>query len=483
MRKAGILMPISALPSPYGIGDFGKHSYEFVDFLAECGFRVWQILPLNPLGFGNSPYQPYSSMAGDELYIDLDDLYHQRMIPGSAPRILSKATAVDYNGIRRQKGDLLRQAFARFVPDKGYQQFIQMEWVYPYAVFLTFKKHNEMKCWLDWPEAQKEWPRKSGFDETVWSEDIAYEMFVQYTFYRQWMSLKTYANSKNIQIMGDIPFYVGIDSLDVWSAREDFLLEADGKPAFIAGVPPDYFSKTGQRWGNPIYKWEKLERDQFAFWMKRIAYTAHMFDIIRIDHFRAFDTYWKVPSSCPTAVDGKWVEAPGHKLFTQLFAKYPDLDIVAEDLGDLRKETFELRDAFHLAGMDIVQFNFDPEKGDGHTETHMVAYTGTHDNEPMADWFEKQPVNKQDKIRVTLRKMGYDTRHISHAFVAYTMDRPADLAIVPTADIMSLGAEARINMPGTVGDPNWCWRLTNLNRLKKQKNFLRKTIEKSGRIG
>lgn len=475
-------MPVASLPSPFGIGDFGKYSYEFVDFLAECHVKVWQILPLNPLGFGNSPYQPYSSMAGDELYIDLEDLQHRGLLPEKLPRTLSRAEAVDYDGIRRTKGALLRQAFDRFVPDAGYEEFAAMEWVYPYAVFLTMKKHNDLRCWLDWPEDQKEWPRGSGFDETVWAEDISYEMFVQYTFYRQWMALKAYANQKGIEIMGDIPFYVGIDSLDVWSAREDFLLGADGRPTFIAGVPPDYFSATGQRWGNPIYNWEKLKKDDFAFWLKRISYTARMFDIVRIDHFRAFDTYWQIPSSCPTAMEGQWLEAPGYALFDRLYELYPGLNIIAEDLGDMRPEVYELRDHYDLPGMDVIQFNFDPRKGDTHLSKRMVSYTGTHDNETIRQWFEAKTEEEQQLCKDFLKEEGIDTRHIAHAFVTYTMQRPAELAIVPVSDLMGLGAEGRINTPGTLGSPNWMWRLTDFNKLKRQKAFLRKTIEESGRV-
>ncbi len=422
-KKAGILMPVASLPSPYGIGDFGKYSFEFIDFLAECGVKVWQILPLNPLGYGNSPYQPYSSMAGDELYIDLDDLHHQGLLKKRPLRALSRAKSVDYEEVRKVKGEVLRDAFQYFVPDAGYEKFIAMDWVYPYAVFLTFKKKNGMKTWLEWPKEQREWPAGSGFDESVWAKDIAYEMFIQYTFYRQWMTLKAYANRKGIEIMGDIPFYVGLDSLDVWRSREDFLLGADGQPTFVAGVPPDYFSATGQRWGNPIYNWEKLEKDKFRFWIDRITYTARLFDIVRIDHFRAFDTFWKIPAECPTAVEGEWVEAPGYALFDALFQKHPDLNIVAEDLGELRPEVHTLRDHYALPGMDVVQFTFDPEWGSPVLEHRSVVYTGTHDNETLKQWFEAKTAEDQEKGRKFLRKAGVDTRHIVHAFIVYAMER------------------------------------------------------------
>lgn len=480
-KRAGVLMPVSALPSPYGIGDFGRYSYEFVDLMAESGVSVWQILPLNPLGYGNSPYQPYSSMAGDELYIDLEDLAKRGWITSGLPRALSKAPAVEYEEIRRKKGAYLREAFAHFKPDAGYRKFVKQDWVYSYAVFLTMKKHNQLRCWLEWPKEQRDWPEGSGFDETVWAEDISYEMFVQYIFCRQWQALKKYANEKGIRIMGDIPFYVGMDSLDVWSGRSDFLLGADGQPAFIAGVPPDYFSATGQRWGNPIYDWEHLEKNGFVFWLNRISYTATMFDIIRIDHFRAFDTYWKIKASCPTAMDGEWIEAPGYALFDTLFKTYPRLNIVAEDLGLMRDEVYTLRDHYQLPGMDVVLFNFDPVKGDTHHCDRMITYTGTHDNETVKQWFAQKPKAEQNKCRAFLKKQGIDTRNISHAFITYAMNRPAELTIVPVSDLLSMGEEGRINAPGTLGSPNWCFRLTDFAKLRKQLPFLKQTIEEAGR--
>jgi 4-alpha-glucanotransferase len=480
-KRAGILMPVASLPSPWGIGDFGKYSYQFVDFLAECGVRVWQILPLNPLSYGNSPYQPYSSMAGDELYIDLEDLKRQGLLGDLPARPLCRSEQIDYGEARRFKGEKLREAFACFEPDEAYEEFIRMDWVYPYAVFLTFKKHNGMICWTGWPKAQRDWPSGSGFDESVWAEDIAYEMFVQYTFYRQWMALKEYANGKGIELMGDIPFYVGLDSQDVWTHREDFLLGADGAPAFIAGVPPDYFSATGQRWGNPIYNWDNMEKKGFVFWKKRISYTACLFDIVRIDHFRAFDTYWKIPASCPTAMEGQWVEAPGYALFDQLYEEYPDLNIVAEDLGEMRPEVYVLRDHYGLPGMDVIQFNFEPEEGDTHEGERLVSYTGTHDNETVLQWFQAKPKKEQELCRAFLRKEGIDTRHIAHAFVTYTMRRPTELAVVPVSDLLGLGEDGRINTPGTIGAPNWMWRLADFKRLRSQRLFLRNVIAQSGR--
>ncbi len=475
-------MPVASLPSPYGAGDFGKYSYEFVDLLAECGIRVWQILPLNPLGFGNSPYQPYSSAAGEEIYIDPEDLRRLGFLTDPLPTQLSRTEKVDYEGARRQKEQLLKSAFAHFVPDEMYEAFIREDWVRRYAVYLTFKKHNGLRCWTEWPEEERDWPQKREFDESVWEEDIRYEMFVQYTFFRQWTALKRYANNKGIEIMGDIPFYVGLDSCDVWSERASFLLDEDGNPTSVAGVPPDYFSATGQRWGNPIYDWDHLKEEGYAFWLNRICQTAKLFDIVRIDHFRAFDTYWKIPADCPTAMEGEWIEAPGYEVFDALHEACPDLNIVAEDLGLMRPEVYTLRDHYHLPGMDVIQFNFNPEEGDTHDGENMVAYSGTHDNETLTQWYAAMSREDQVKTRIFLKEEGYDIRYMAHAFVSYTMHRPAALAVVPVADLLSLGEEGRINTPGTVGDPDWMWRLKDFTKLRQQKKFLRPVLEESGRL-
>ena len=357
MRQVGMLMPVASLPGRHGIGDFGKESYNFVDLLKEAKAAIWQMLPLNPLGYGNSPYQPYSSCAGDEIYISLDKLCEEGLLK-RVPDFHANASHIDYQAVRAFKGKYLRKAFEKFKPDAGYRKFIKMEWVYNYAVFLTLKKQNNLVAWNEWPIKQQNWIKDHEYDLTPLKEDIEYEMFVQYEFYKQWMELKKYANKKGIKVMGDIPIYVGIDSLDVWSGQENFLLGADGKPTFIAGVPPDYFSATGQRWGNPIYDWDYMEKDGFRFWLNRLDYSSKLFDIIRIDHFRAFDSYWKIPAECETAVDGEWNYAPGYKLFDTIFKEMPDINIIVEDLGDLRPEVLELRDHYGFKGMRIVQFCF-----------------------------------------------------------------------------------------------------------------------------
>lgn len=323
-RMAGILMPVASLPSKDGIGSLGEQAYRFVDMLVDMGIKVWQILPLNPLGYGNSPYQPFSSYAGDEFYVDLDELVKTGLLKEER-EVCSPAgpsDRIDYQRAKQYKEKYLKEAYEAFCiqnkPDADFEEFQKMDWVYPYAVFIALKKQNNLRCWNEWPKEQQDWILDHKYDISHLEDEIGYQIFVQYMFYVQWMALKSYANEKGIYIMGDVPFYVGIDSLDVWSGRENFLLDEQWKPSSVAGVPPDYFSATGQRWGNPVYNWENMQEKGFIFWVNRLKYCSTLYDIIRIDHFRAFDTYWKIPASCETAVEGEWLEAPGYAVFDEL---------------------------------------------------------------------------------------------------------------------------------------------------------------------
>lgn len=483
-RMAGVLMPVASLPSKEGVGTFGRQAYTFVDMLAEMGIRVWQILPLNPLGYGNSPYQPYSSYAGDELYIDLDMLVKAGYLKaGRQPYTQAAIGRIDYEKARQYKAPYLQEAYQAFFANSWYDpefvEFQKMDWVYPYAVFIALKKQNGLRCWNEWPEEQQNWILDKQYDLVPLRHEIRYQMFLQFMFYKQWMALKTYANEKGIQIMGDVPFYVGLDSLDVWSSREDFLLDEQWRPSFVAGVPPDYFSATGQRWGNPIYNWDNLQKKGFTFWVNRLKYSSKLYDIIRIDHFRAFDTYWKIVASCDTAVDGQWMEAPGYALFDELYRQMPDIQIVAEDLGDVRPEVFTLRDHYDLMGMNVAEFSLPVTE---EVQKHQLIYTGTHDNQTVKGWYKSLPNGEKVRIRRKLAKYSQPRESISNKMVRFVYGSCAELAIVPVADILGLDDSARLNTPGSVGSPNWEWRLTDFTHLRRRKVWVRELLEQAERI-
>ena len=483
-REAGILMPVASLPSKDGIGSFGGEARAFVDMLAQMGIGIWQILPLNPLGYGNSPYQPYSSYAGDEIYIDLDQLEEAGYLTAERkPYVTESAPSrIDYEKVREYKSEYLREAYRGFLekawntPD--FLAFREMDWVHRYAVFMAFKKQNDLRCWNEWPREQQDWILDRAYDIGPMQEEIQYQMFLQYMFYIQWKALKEYANRKNVLIMGDIPIYVGIDSLDVWSCRENFLLDAEGRPSFVAGVPPDYFSATGQRWGNPIYDWDQLQKSDFAFWVDRLKYSSELYDIIRIDHFRAFDTYWKIPASCDTAVEGEWIEAPGYALFDEIYRQIPGIRIVAEDLGDLRPEVLKLRDHYHLLGMNVAEFTLlSPEE----VKAHQLIYTGTHDNQTVNGWYASLDQKTKRKVQRKLALYGMPWDSIAKKMVRFVYGSCACMAIVPLADIIGADDGARLNTPGTVGSPNWEWRLPNWEPFLREKARITRLISKMGR--
>ena len=485
MRESGILMPVSALPSRTGVGELGQYAYEFVNYLAENGVKIWQILPLNPVGFGNSPYQPYSSFAGDELYISLDELYKEGLLKEMPPAFLEKETAVQYERVREWKETYLREAFEAFSrktssEKNDYEEFAAQPWVYEYGVYQAFKKKNNGSCWNEWSKEERDWCKERFALSQEEEKEAQYHMFLQYVFFTQWMRVKQEANQKGIRIMGDMPFYVGLDSVDVWSGKDNFLLDTDGRPIFIAGVPPDYFSATGQRWGNPIYDWDYMKKTDYQFWVDRIGCSQKLFDIVRIDHFRAFDTFWKIPASCPTAIEGEWVEAPGYEVIDTLLEKLPGIELVAEDLGMLRPEVLELKNHYHFKGMKVLQFSIETHgkyARDSFQETeNLIIYTGTHDNDTLMEWYEKLSVPARRKVRRFLKKAGIRGGSVKDRLLKYVWKSKAEYAIVPMADLIGLGKEGHINTPGTVGSPNWEWRMPSMEKmemaLKKYRKFL-----------
>lgn len=484
VRSSGVLCPVSALPSPYGIGDFGKESRGFVDLLADAGFKLWQILPLNPLGYGHSPYQPFSSFAIEELYVDLKALHEQGLCP-EAPEYNREAPKVEYEAIRAYKEPYLHEAFENAMKKNPHCLDLFKKshpWVIAWSYFMMNKRRNAMQSWEKWPLEQKEMIHSTRPLNEEEKKLSTYEIWLQKTLYEEWASLKDYANKKGIRLIGDVPFYVGYDSCDVWANQDTFLLDPKSKePVWIAGVPPDYFSKTGQRWGNPIYDWAKLEKENFAFIINRLRLNGELYDVIRLDHFRAFDTYWKIPASCPTAVEGAWIEAPGYKLFDIFFKEVTNLEIIAEDLGDLRPEVLVLRDHYNFPGMNVIEFTFhDAEIAHkpGYDKENMVAYLGTHDNDPLKSYFSLLAKEEQGAWNKALDAKHIDGADINEKMVAYELSLNAKYAIFALQDLLDLGAESRLNKPGIIDDVNWTWRIKDYDAFKKLVEHFKSLNEK-----
>ena len=473
-KKTGILMPIFSLPSNQGIGDFGRNAYRFMDMICEQGVNIWQILPLNPIAYGNSPYQPYSSFAGEPLYISIDTLADYGLLKQSSIRNFNKfSNRVDYEGVRAFKEPYFKKAYKTFIKEfsrfsSEYQAFLEKAfWLNAYCAFITIKQKNHFEPWYNWPIQDKEALfKRNGVLRDLESE-ISYEMFLQFMFYKQWGELRDYAKEKGLEIMGDIPFYVGGDSADVWANQDQFLLDQEGHPTFVAGVPPDYFSQDGQRWGNPIYDWEKMKADGYRFWVDRLAWNQSQYDIIRIDHFRAFDTYWQIPAWCPTAKEGEWVLGPAYYFFDTILAKLPDINLVAEDLGDLRPEVITLKDHYNLMGMNVLQFEMAPKLLKRERGEHVIVYTGTHDNDTMEGAYQEIENNRKIALRRFFHNCGYRERNFYELVVQYALSTNAKLVIIPIQDLLGLKSQARINTPGTIGSPNWEWKLKNLKAVSE----------------
>ena len=467
MKYRGVLLAVASLPSPFGIGDMGTNAYKFIDWLKARDYNLWQILPLNPLGFGNSPYQAYSSFAGDEIYLSLELLVSENLLSNAdIKQFNAESSYIDYAQVRCAKNHMLQLAYLNFRHHHDFQlQLTELvknnPWLSDYAVFMALKKANQLKPWNLWPLAHKNWIKDRQLDLSDYADMINYELFVQFIFFKQWFKLKEYANQQGIAIMGDIPIYLGHDSVEVWQNQELFLLDADGNPAVVAGVPPDYFSATGQRWGNPIYNWEQLAATKFRFWINRLRETMKMFDIIRLDHFRAFDSYWQIPASCPTAVEGSWELAPGYALFDTIFKELPSIKLIVEDLGDLRPEVLALRDYFQLSGMQVFQLKFNPCGNNSEFEQshNTVLYTGTHDNNTLRGWYKS--LSRWQRKLLKQRFKAKDS-NIVFKILKYMANCKANYIIIPFQDILDLDEKARINFPGKIGSPNWEWKLSKL---------------------
>ncbi len=473
-RGSGILMHVTSLPSEFGIGDLGPGACRFVDFLAETRQSVWQILPLGPTSpaIGSSPYSSFSAFAGNPLLLSPAALVSEGFLgPADISQHLTFSPfRVDYESVERFKNQVLARAFERrrehLADDPDFVRFCRenAHWLDDYALFAAIKASFGGRVWSDWPaELKNREPAALADIAGRLSGEVLAHKFVQHLFFRQWSALKRYAGEHRVHLIGDAPIYVTYDSADVWANPHLFKLDGAKQPAFVAGVPPDYFSATGQLWGNPVFNWDVIKREKFDWWLRRIGHNFSLYDMVRIDHFRGFAGYWEIPAGEKTAVGGSWVDAPGLEFFDAVAAAFPSLPIIAEDLGVITPDVRELRDAFGFPGMRILQFSFGPGIGENHDALHnhvrnCLAYTGTHDNNTTRGWF-KEETTSDDRKRL-FAYLGYevDESHVSWALIRLAMASVARLAIFPMQDLLALDSGARMNTPA-VADGNWAWRL------------------------
>ena len=475
-RKAGIILHPTSLPGPYGIGELGSYAGAFVDYLEKIGASVWQILPLNPVGYGNSPYSARSTFAGNELLISVEKLIEEGLIPEDALQSMPvwDPGRVDYQALSEWKMPLLMQAADRFLEtkhqQKSYAAFCrnQQDWLEDYGIFMTItEEHQQDSRWYEtWDSALADRdPAALKAYQKSRKQEIERWKVLQYLFSVQWMAVKEYAGSKGIEIFGDVPIFVSADSADTWTNRELFKTDSRGRFSSQAGVPPDLFSATGQLWGMPVYDWKNRKDELFAWWTRRMEHALKLTHIVRIDHFRGFQAYWDVPAGEKTAERGKWIKVPGASLFRHMKKQLGALPIIAEDLGVITPEVESLRDSFGLPGMKILQFAFD-YLGEGKLNAenpylphncsgNSVAYTGTHDNQTTAGWYASQGEEIRDLVRRYFARSDDD---MVWTMIRGIMSSSSDTAIFPFQDLFCLGDEARMNAPSTVGSLNWSWR-------------------------
>ena len=480
MRTSGILLPVASLPSRYGIGCFSKEAYEFVDRLEEAGQSYWQILPIGPTGYGDSPYQSFSAFAGNPYFIDLDALKAEGLL--TAAQLKAEPWGkdplnVDCRTLYTSRYKILRAAYAawrrqcagrhgcaHYYPDAYYAFTLENEgWLEDYALYMALKTANGMKSWTQWPrEYRKREPQALEAFKAENEEEIGFWKFLQYEFSIQWKKLKAYANANNVQILGDIPIYVSADSVDAWVGGPLFELDADGGFARVAGCPPDYFSADGQLWGNPLYNWDVHLKTGCAWWIRRLRHASAVYDVVRIDHFRGFESYYAIPARDKTAVNGVWRKGPGTGFIDVIRRKLPDVRIIAEDLGYLTDDVKALLRASGFPGMKVLQFAFDSrEESDylPHNYTqNSVVYTGTHDNTTTRGWLDTQ---EPEVLQLAKDYLGFEAVEDGPwAFIRGALESVADLAVIPLQDYLGLGGECRINTPSTVGGTNWRWRMS-----------------------
>lgn len=482
-RSCGTLVHPTSFPAKYGMGDLGHEAKHFIDFLSETGQGIWQVLPLGPTGYGNSPYASYSAFAGNHYLISLDLLAEKELLTANetATAELPVSVKADYEAAYQLKDKLYKKAFQRFKKrsnkdtEKRLDKFQKNNkyWLEDYCLFSACSLANDRKPWNQWEQKDLAHRKPKAIKEAKiqFADEIDYQTWLQFEFFEQWYSLKEYATSKNIKVVGDIPIFVDHNSADVWGNPRFFEVDKKGDRKLVAGVPPDYFSETGQLWGNPLYNWDSLEEDNFTWWVERFRQMFELFDSIRVDHFRGFDEYWQVNASEKTAENGTWEKAPGFKLFNTIKKELGELPIIAEDLGLMTDGVIEMRDSFNFPGMKILQFAFDSDESNSflphNYPQNCVTYTGTHDNDTSIGWYNSAPDIEKHRVREYTKS---DGKEIQWDLIRLGMLSVADQAIFPLQDFMNLDATHRMNTPGTVGD-NWMWRFTPdmLHHIDKQR--------------
>lgn len=460
MRKSGILLHISSLASPYGIGTLGKAAFDFIDFLKASGQRVWQVLPTNPTAFGNSPYQSPSVFAGNPLLIDLDLLKENELLDSTdfdGIDFGDNPEKVDFEKVEIAHTKLLKQAFSNFTPSDEFATFCNenAQWLNEYAYFCALSNFFDGAPWQEWDEDAKNYPPDNTYIEKL-HDSIEYYKFLQYIFYKQWADVKSYAEENDVEIIGDLPIYAALDSADVWANRGLFLLDEDGYPTAVAGCPPDAFSEDGQHWGNPLYNWDAIREQWYNWWIRRIQQYEKMFDRVRIDHFRGFESFFAIPAETQLPKDGNWIPGPG-KAFFDAVKLNCKIKIIAEDLGHLTPEVYELLDYCDFPGMKVLQFAFDPY-GDNpyllHNHTkNSVCYTGTHDNDTCVGWYKTEENKEFIKEYLNVKK----DSDVPDAMIRTVLSSPSDLAIIPIQDFLDINI--RMNAPSTLNQDNWSFRI------------------------
>ncbi len=510
-RSAGFLLHPISLPTPFGIGDFGSKAINFIKYLKNCGQQFWQILPLGPTGYADSPYQCISAFAGNPLLISMDGLIHMQLVsqedvmkcfetnpnPDEPEILWSTSAKIDYQTVRDRKNKVFKLAFHTFtnkeddlkeVYSREFADFCEKEkaWLDDFVLFLSLKHHHDLKSWVEWPTKYAFYPSNANALK-VWvaghQKELDYHKFIQWIFAKQWSELKTYANKQGIQIIGDMPIFVAHDSADVWAHPELFTLKEDGSLTHQAGVPPDYFSPTGQLWGNPLYQWKQLEKTNFQWFIERFSKLVELYDWIRIDHFRGFEAFWEVKGTAKDAISGQWVKAPGEKLFVEVENQLGKLPIFAEDLGIITPEVDELRDKFKFPGMKVLQFAFGSDALNPHLPHNIlqnsIAYSGTHDNDTTIGWWQNSATKKEKQMfRDYLDVEGLN---VISDMVKALYRTPAKLAIIPIQDLLGLGSEARMNTP-SVPQGNWQFKLKYGDLSEERAKWIKRWAHLYGRI-